>query len=355
VYHDILTARSDFFLAALATKPQQPVRLDDEDPDVFSLYLNCVHSGMEIVRAGGEFLSRQSHTASDGVENLVKRERDSEQGADESEDDTDGGRFEALIRLHLLANKLQDFDMMDSVIDELVRMVDEDGLIPTHVNLIYTSTKRGDSLRTLVRDVYVHEAESSEHHEFLRTSDLHPEFWRDISLEYFRLKNGAKSIGEVYGLKIGRDKKVSKCNYHRRQTDDVVQIMPPQADSAAGATTVGMRDRAAMLPQASGRSSHDVAAAADDVAAQGHPLPAPQTSSQSGQPVNTSSLVATKGHAPVVPQGSVRKGNTAAAASEPTGRHASATPARRGRPSGTGTFVFRRSVSPNIVPNGSMD
>jgi len=85
------------------------------------------------------------------------------------------------------------------------------------VNLIYTSTKRGDSLRTLVRDVYVHEAESSEHHEFLRTSDLHPEFWRDISLEYFRLKNGAKSIGEVCGLKIGRDKKVSKCNYHRRK------------------------------------------------------------------------------------------------------------------------------------------
>jgi hypothetical protein len=46
----------------------------------------------------------------------------------------------------------------------------------------------------LVRDIYVHEAESAERYEFLETSDLHPEFWRDISLEYFRLKNTENSI-----------------------------------------------------------------------------------------------------------------------------------------------------------------
>ena len=115
MYHDLLTARPNFLLAALAATPQQLVRLDNEDPEVFSLYLDCVHSGMEVIRAGGELLSKQVLPASDGVENLVKRVRDSEQGADESEDDTDGGRFEALIRLNLLANKLQDFDMSASI------------------------------------------------------------------------------------------------------------------------------------------------------------------------------------------------------------------------------------------------
>jgi hypothetical protein len=216
VYHDLLTARSNFFRVALAAKPQEPVRLDDEDPGVFSLYLNCVHSGMEVVRAGGELLRKQVHPRSDGLENLVKRERDSEQSADENEDDPDGDRFEALIRLHLLANKLQDPDMMNSAIDELVRMVDEDGLVPTQVNLVYSSTKRGDPLRALVRDVYIHEAESSECHEFLRTSELHSEFWRDVSLEYFKLKDTGKSIVEVYGLKIGKDKGVNRSDYYQR-------------------------------------------------------------------------------------------------------------------------------------------
>lgn len=246
VYYDLLTARSDFFHAALAANPQQPVRLDDEDPDVFSLYLNCVHSGIEVVRAGGELLSKQIHTASDGVENLVKRERNSEQSADESEDHPDGGRFEALIRLHLLANKLQDFDMMNSTIDELVRMVDEDGLIPTQANLVYTSTKRGDPLRSLVRDVYLHEAESSECYEFLQTSELHSEFWRDVSLEYFKLKDAGKSIGEVYGLKIGKEKGVNRCEYYQKQPDEEIRVVPP----AAVASSVTASERPPTAPQA---------------------------------------------------------------------------------------------------------
>lgn len=199
VYHDLRTTQSNFFLAIRTAKPGQYVRLHNEDPDVFSPYLNCVHSGMEVVRAGGELLGKQAHVAPGSVEHLVKRERDSEHGADESEDHPDGGRFEALIRLHLHASKLQDFGMMNSVTDEPVRMVDEDGLVPAQDNLVYSSTKSGDSLRTFIRDVYIHEAESSECHDFLQTSELSAEFWRDISLEYFKLKDTNKSIGEVYG------------------------------------------------------------------------------------------------------------------------------------------------------------
>jgi hypothetical protein len=183
VYHDLLTARSDFLLAVRTAQPQQPVRLDDEDPEVFSLYLNCVHSGIEVVRAGGELLGKQFHSTSDGFGGLVKKEYESEPSAEESEDDHDGGRFEALIRLHLLASRLQDFGMMNSAVDELIRMIDEDSLIPTQVNLVYRSTKYGDPLHALVRDVYLHEAESSENHEFLQTSELHSDFWREIALD----------------------------------------------------------------------------------------------------------------------------------------------------------------------------
>lgn len=326
VYHDLLTTRSNFLLAVRTAQPQQPVRLDDEDPEVFSLYLNCVHSGIEVVRSGGELLSKQVHTVSEGTGNLVKRERDSEQGVDESDDHPDGGRFEALIKLYLLAGKLHDFKMMNSATDELVRMVNEDGLVPAQVNLVYSSTRRGDPLRILIRDVYIHEAESPECHEFLQTNELHLDLWRDISLEYFKLKDTERSVEEVYGLKIGKDKGVNRCDYHQKQTDDEVEVVPPPTASAAAAGVTAHR----------------------------HAPTALQTSSQSGRPSNTASLVSSEQRAPPVPQSSARRSSTAVAAVGSPEQHNLAAPhARSGRRPGTGAFVFRRSVYHYNMPNRS--
>jgi hypothetical protein len=218
VYHDLLTARSDFLMDARAAQTQQPVRLDDEDPEVFSLYLNCVHSGIEVVRAGDELLGKQFHPMADGAGGLVKKEYGSEPSAEKSEDDHDGGRFEALIKLHLIASRLQDFGMMNSAVDELVRMIDEASLIPMQVNLVYSSAKRGDPLRALIRDVYLHEAESSENHEFLQTSELHSDFWRDIFLEYFKLKETNKV----------RRRGVRLENWKRQRSEQV--RLPPEKD-----------------------------------------------------------------------------------------------------------------------------
>lgn len=131
------------------------------------MYLNCVHSDIEVVRAGGELLGKQFHSTSDGFGGLVKRGYDIGPSAEEGEDDHDGGRFEALIRLHLLASRLQDFGMMNSAIDELVRIIDEDSLVTKQVNLVYRSAERGDSLRALICGVYIYEAESPENREFL--------------------------------------------------------------------------------------------------------------------------------------------------------------------------------------------
>lgn len=187
-----------------------------EDPDVFSLYPNCVHSGIEALAVGGELLSKVAPTTSQAG-STIKTERIDQRGEEETDDDTDGRRFEALIRLFLLADKLKDPQMKNLAVDEIVRMVDKDGLIPAHVNLVYKSTARDSVLRELFRDVYLYEAESSECHEFLKTQDLHADFWRDVSLEYFRLKienDSGRPVKEVFGLSIGRDKCADKCCYH---------------------------------------------------------------------------------------------------------------------------------------------
>lgn len=94
-------------------------------------------------------------------------------------------------------------------------MVEDDGLVPAHVNLVYESTAPGAVLRTLLRDVYLHEAESAECLAFLTSASLHLDFWRNISLEYFKLKDTGKSVGEVYGLSIMKDKCANKCYYHQ--------------------------------------------------------------------------------------------------------------------------------------------
>jgi len=319
VYEDLPKARSNFLLAARTAEPEQSVCLEPEDPDVISLYLNCVHSGMKVVRAEGELLGKRFHIASDGARNLIKRERDSEESAEEDEDDLDGGRFEALIKLHMLARTLQDFEMMNSAIDELVRMVDEDGLIPTQVNLVYTLTSRGDVLRTLVRDVYIHEAESSECHEFLQTSELHSDFWREVSLEYFRLKDTEKSVGDVYGLKIGKDKGVSRCDYYQRLPDNRVEL--PHTTSAT-ATAIRMENHAPAVLQASGHTDDPSVAA-------------------------TASTGTVQERAPLPPQNSARRRSTTAAVTSDvhTDERAPAVPQARacsGRPVGTGTKVQRR-------------
>lgn len=218
VYHDLFTARSGFFQTARSKEPERHIHLEGEDPEVFSLYLNCVHSGIEALSFGGELLSKVAPVTSDHTRKAIKTEHNDEREAEETDDDTDGRRFEALIRLFLLADKLQDPQMMNMAIDEIVRMVEKDGLIPAHVNLVYNSTPRDSVLRKLFRDVYLHEAESMECQEFLKTHDLPADFWRDISLEYFNLKiekDPSRSIREVYGLSIGKDKCADKCYYHQ--------------------------------------------------------------------------------------------------------------------------------------------
>lgn len=218
-----------FSLAARHAQPHDPVHLEGEDPDVFSLYLNCIHSGMDAIRADGQLLGKRVATGSEFIAMDVKQEPGSEQTAKDVDNDPEGTRFEALIKLHLLADKLQDLAMMNIVVDEIVRMIEDDGLVPAHINLVYESTSPGAVLRTLLRDVYLHEAESAECLAFLRSASLHHDFWRDISLQDFNLKDTERSISEVYGLSISRDKCANRCYYHQHSDEH-----PPCVSARSG-------------------------------------------------------------------------------------------------------------------------
>jgi hypothetical protein len=59
VYRDLLTSRSGLLLAARNAKPQEPADLYGEDLEVFSLYLNCIHSGTGQSAQVANFWARQ--------------------------------------------------------------------------------------------------------------------------------------------------------------------------------------------------------------------------------------------------------------------------------------------------------
>jgi len=143
----------------------------------------------------------------------------------------------------------------------------------------------------------------------------------------------------VYGLKIGKDKGVNRCDYHQRHIDDEVGVVPPPTADAA---TISRRNGTHVFAQASGRSSHDPpTAVTSDVTALGHDLEAQRRSSLGVLPRNTATRIATEQR---VPQSSARIGSkTVTAAGTSEASDLPQAPTRRpGSPSGIGNFVFRR-------------
>lgn len=84
-----------------------------------------------------------------GSFSLTERSNDIEAGLVRSSD----AGYEALIRLYLLADKLQDLATANMVMDELIRFVSETDEVPKHlaVSLAYGSTTNTSILRALLR------------------------------------------------------------------------------------------------------------------------------------------------------------------------------------------------------------
>lgn len=100
-----------------------------------------------------------------------------------------------LAKTYLQADKLQDPATANLIIDEIVRVSEATQRNPSNevVNLVYESTVHGNPLRKLIRHYYVHE-NPSEHYLTLHSREHHPEFLRDVVVEFLRLKDSSSDI-----------------------------------------------------------------------------------------------------------------------------------------------------------------
>ena len=118
--------------------------------------------------------------------------------------------------MYLLADKLNDVLTSNLVMDEIVQKSEEWQRIPSEdeVALAYSSTVKGNPLRTICRDYYVHESSTAMLENF--QEDTVPfQFVKDVLLEFEILeKNKAPHDGESKVKCVNRE----KCHYH--QHDD---------------------------------------------------------------------------------------------------------------------------------------
>jgi hypothetical protein len=122
--------------------------------------------------------------------------------------------YEAMIRLYLLADKLQDLVTANMIMDELILFSSGAGGNPKHlaVSLAYSSTTNTSPLRKLLRDYWVHNV-PNDGPELITDNDYPKEFLRDVAAETMRV-----NLGDVEGEDPNECSET--CRYH--QHDDTV-------------------------------------------------------------------------------------------------------------------------------------
>lgn len=251
VHHDVLTSHSEFFRAARSAcwlqDPEKPVDLTDVDPELFSLYLNCVYFGARAVRAEPletlmkqEDASTKSKEIADTEKEMTLRQQSSMDIFDRPEKDcatawkaTDNWETsekniqahkqnDRLLKVYFFAERLQDLKTTNTIMDELVRLGEVARINPGFrlVRSIYAATRHGNPLRRLVRDNYVQDSFSA-HHLGLHVEVLPSDFYRDMAVEFLRLRGdrSTKAVQDVYRIgAIEHNCTRDRCHYH--QHDD---------------------------------------------------------------------------------------------------------------------------------------
>ena len=120
----------------------------------------------------------------------------------------------ALIKLYLLADKLQDLATANMVIDELMDFVAKAAQIPRYAptSLAYNSTAGNNPLRALLRDYWVYQM-PTDGADLLKANNFPKDFLRDVAAEFMLLR-----LGKATTQDCKRDKCSEKCLYH--QHDD---------------------------------------------------------------------------------------------------------------------------------------
>lgn len=237
VHTDVMIKRSEFFRAARDPKwlddATKPTNLEDEDPEIFSTYLNCMYFGKEAFQEDAEPVESRRTAgkqkkrrlplpdAFDLPEetSLVAEDAKTAQEEDPEFEERFWQLAGAMTKTYLLADMLQDPQTANMVIDAIIQCCADAGrcLTVAMAELVYEKTLHGNPLRKLVRDFLVYKT-ASEHYVLLQAPDFPADLARDIAAEFIRRKDGnnTKTVEDVYcvyeqGIVPAHD----KCYYHQ--------------------------------------------------------------------------------------------------------------------------------------------
>lgn len=139
VHHSIITKRSPFFRAARSQRwvkdPSKPVELPEHDPEVFSLYLACVY--------------RNRIDAPSAANQIIK--------IDEATQEVVEVYFEALIKLYVLADQLEDTTTAELAMDSIISISVARKAFPDAqaIDLAYAAPIDDYILSRLIRELYL--------------------------------------------------------------------------------------------------------------------------------------------------------------------------------------------------------
>jgi hypothetical protein len=131
-------------------------------------------------------------------------------------------KYDSLINLYLLADKLQDLATTNMVMDTIQQFCQSAYVAPGKgpISTAYQSTVAGSPLRKLLRDMWSY-SPGSDHEERFNESGFPNEFLRDIVKEYLRIKpesDDVKHYFEVasndYLLEGSESETPDGCRYH---------------------------------------------------------------------------------------------------------------------------------------------
>ena len=230
---DVLTSRSGFFKTVRNrehTHPVEAICLENEDPQVFSMYLNCVQVGMETLNIGAEAPEddREPDVAAAAAEEPLGPDvflrPESEIAAHEAAYRAPLCEFlkhldrsaRSLTDLYLLADKLQDLQTANLVMDELLRFNAESDECFSHevISHVYDSTAHGHPLRRLMRDNCVYDRDSVSYMQ-VHVEGGHSDFIRDALVEFVRVRDAdVLEGGNEFLLRESIERDNDKCHYH---------------------------------------------------------------------------------------------------------------------------------------------
>jgi hypothetical protein len=135
-----------------------PADLQDEDPEMFSMYLRCVYFGKDAldtdVEAKKEREQSEDEYEEPGPDSFELPNTPRDEDVDLLKEDAVDKHIEKLVKLSILADKLGDPTTTNIVMDELVRFCDKHQTNPVYtvVRLAYDSTMHGNPLRKFMWD-----------------------------------------------------------------------------------------------------------------------------------------------------------------------------------------------------------